>query len=169
MEQNILNKLIEEGLSLRQISDKLSVSQDCVRYWLKKFGLKTRRGPKGKLPKDMATIRKCSCGETDPKKFYGHKKSICGKCQNAYNNKKAKETRQKAVEFLGGKCMHCGFNKFICSLDIHHIDPNVKDQSFKTMRYWSWKRLESELKKCTVLCKNCHAAFHNGQIKNIGL
>ena len=165
MDKEELERLIEEGLSLNKIAKKYSKSQSTIRHWLKKYSLKTKRGPKGKHPKDFDTPRKCPCGETEPSKFYGHKKSICAKCHNDYNHKKGREKRLKALEYLGQKCKLCDFDKYSCSLDIHHLDSKEKDPAFNTMRYWSWKRLEKELKKCVLLCKNCHAAVHNGHIR----
>lgn len=50
-----------------------------------------------------------------------------------------------------GPCRHCGSNE---NLEVDHVNPNDK----VSHRIWSWtesKRLE-ELKKCQVLCKNCH-------------
>lgn len=157
MNTNILKSMVENGLSTRKIAEELKTSQTNVRYWLKKEKLKTN-------PKLQS--RRCGkCGETDPDKFYGHKKSICGNCHNQYNLEKGQEKRKKAVEHLGGKCKICGYNKHICSLDFHHRNPSEKDPSFKSMRYWSWKRIELEINKCDLLCKNCHAAVHAGLIK----
>jgi hypothetical protein len=165
MEQEILKSLVAKGLTTREISEHQKCSQTTVRYWLKKFGLRVRRGPKGKIPKDLILPRKCACGETDPTKFYGHKKSICGKCQNQYNIEQRKKVRDKALEYYGGKCKRCGFNKYSCALDFHHIDPESKDINFNSAWSWSWPRLRKELDKCILLCKNCHAAVHTGELK----
>ena len=40
-----------------------------------------------------------------------------------------------------------------------------KDHDFPHIRYWSWKRIEKEIKGCVLLCKNCHAALHSGFLK----
>jgi RNase P subunit RPR2 len=105
---------------------------------------------------------KCKCGETDPNKFYGHKKSICGRCHNIYTLKIGQEKKDKARAFLGGKCKKCGFDEYKWSLDIHHLDPSKKDEYYSSMRSWSWSRIEREIKGCILLCKNCHAALHAG-------
>jgi len=108
---------------------------------------------------------KCvKCGEEDPNKFYGHKKSYCGACHNAWTKENATQKRLKAVNHLGGKCSECGYNKYTCGLDIHHIDPSIKDSQFNNMRYWSWKRIEKEIVGCVLLCKCCHAAVHAGLV-----
>jgi hypothetical protein len=162
-----LLKLISQGLSQKKIANRLGKSQSTVRYWLKKFELKTKRGVRGKHPKDFSLPYKCKCGEEDPGKFYGHKRSICGKCHNEYTLRKGQEKRSKARALLGGKCTLCNFSKFKASLDIHHLDPKTKDPNFNTMRSWSWKRIEKELEQCILLCRNCHAAVHSGELKCI--
>lgn len=163
MEYSALKSLIEQRKTIKQISDILKVSQTNVRYWIKKHGLKTARGPHGSYTKDYEAECKCyKCGETNPEKFYGHKRSICGSCHNKYNAKKGKEQRQFIIEYLGGSCKSCGYNIYPCSLDVHHKIPEEKDVSFGTARYWNKQRLISELNKCILLCKNCHAAHHGG-------
>lgn len=76
----------------------------------------------------------CACGETNPDKFYGHKRSTCGACHNKYNQDLGKEKKDNARYLLGDKCKKCGFDKYKSSLDMHHLDPSLKDPSFKSMR-----------------------------------
>jgi RNase P subunit RPR2 len=165
LKKRFLERLIKERKTQKQISAELEVSQTNVRYWLKKYSLKTCRGPGGSMPKDLKSPRSCRCGELDPEKFYGHKRSICAKCHSQYNLEKGREKRKRAVTSLGGKCTACGFNRFLCSLDIHHVDPDEKDVAFTHMRSWAWSKIEKEIKKCVLLCKNCHAALHNGELE----
>jgi hypothetical protein len=165
MDKKQLKKLIEDNASLNQIAKKVGKSQSTVRHWLRKYGLKTKRGPRGKLPKDFKRKRKCKCGETRPDKFYGNKTTVCAKCHSKYTHESGKKKRKKALEYLGNKCVYCEYNKYDCSIEIHHLNPEEKDTAFSSMRNWSWKRLEKELQKCVLLCKNCHAALHNGHIK----
>lgn len=155
MDYHQLRTLVREGLSIREISTKLNGSYTNVRYWLEVHGLRTKK----------RVEYKCPCGEINWKKFYGHKRHICGECQNRYVKEKGQENKKKMVELLGGKCVACDYNKFLCSLDIHHTDPRKKDPNFSTARYWSWKRIEKELKHCKLLCRNCHAAHHAGHIE----
>ena len=68
--------------------------------------------------------------------------------------------KEMAVEFLGGKCRSCGYHKCIAALQFHHIDPKIKDRSIKDLICGSWKRIEKELKKCVLLCANCHFELH---------
>ena len=152
LDRQSLVSLVGKGFSIREIAKTVQSNYTVTRYWLRHFNLKTQK----------RVIFKCQCGETDPLKFYGHKRSICGKCSNEYNLKKGQENRKRIVEALGGKCILCGYDKFPCSLDAHHKDPSKKDPNFSNARYWSWERIEKELEGCCLLCRNCHAAVHAG-------
>jgi len=167
MEQTILQTLVAQGLSIAKIASNQGCSQGSVRYWLRKYGLQTRRGPRGKHPKDFQVPCKCSCGETDPKKFYGRKRSVCGKCHSQYTLLQGQEKRQKALSYLGSACSNpdCGFDRFSSALAFHHLDPTKKDPSFSSYRGWSWGRLKKELGKCIILCACCHAAVHAKELK----
>src|SRR6266404_1467438 len=73
-----LEQQLTQKLTLKQLSEVFGCAESTVRYWIKKFGLKLFRGARGALPKDFGLERQCGiCGETDPNKFYGNKKSIC--------------------------------------------------------------------------------------------
>lgn len=166
-----LQKLVEDRYTIREIANELGCSQTNVRYWLKKHDLKTARGPGGKCVDD--SLRKpflCkSCGETDPKRFYGHKRGICGTCQNKYNIRQGQKKKAYMREKLGGKCKECGFHKFPSALDIHHIDPEQKDVAWNTARGWSYNRIDKELENCVLLCANCHRAVHCGELELTGI
>jgi hypothetical protein len=166
MDREKLGKLSADGLTIKMIALAEKTSQTNVRYWLRKYGLRTRRGPHGQLCFDSPGKSVCACGETDPTKFYGRKKSVCGVCHNRDVARRASKIRMFALQFLGGECVICGFNKYSCSLDIHHVDPMEKMAGFRHFRYWSLSRAKAEILKCVLLCKNCHAAFHDGEIKD---
>lgn len=69
------------------------------------------------------------------------------------------------VNYLGGKCMRCGYNKCYRALEFHHRDPSTKEFGIATGEGRSWKRLEPELKKCDLLCSNCHAEVEEENYK----
>lgn len=153
MNKGDLELFIAAGFSTHRIAKAMATSQNNVRYWLKKHGLETA---------PYTALRCGRCGETDPKKFYGHKKRICGKCHNEDTISRGAATKKRARDYLGGKCAHCGYDKYQVALDFHHLDPSLKDPSFNSMRSWCWDRVEAELQDCILLCKNCHAALHAG-------
>jgi hypothetical protein len=168
MMKDQLTELVAEGLSVRQIAQRTGMSYTNIRYWLKQHGLKTNCRA-GRKPKDLSRLRKCACGETDPNKFYGNKFWLCAKCWNAYSVKKSREKSAWARAQLGGRCSICGFNRYKSALAIHHLDPKEKDVAFRSMRSWSLSRITEELKKCVLLCSNCHVALHAGELSSMDL
>lgn len=160
MDKEELSKFCNEGLSTRDIAKIKNLSQSSVKYWIAKFNLKT--DPYSKTLKRLG-IRKCTyCGQDDQKEFYGKRIRLCKKCHNHDVSKRGQEVKQKAREYLGNKCLYCNFDEHKVSLDIHHIDPNIKDPNFHSMRSWCWKRVLKEIQSCILLCKNCHNAYHCG-------
>jgi len=160
MEKEILIKLIEQNFTQREIAKETGKSTTTVVYWLDKYCLYTNntKGPR-------ITKHKCTCGETDPSKFYGNDKKKCSACHSKRVADASREKRTYALEKLGNKCILCGFDKYKCSLDIHHLDPSIKDEYFRGMRGWSIERIDKELESCTLLCKNCHSAYHAGLLE----
>jgi len=68
-------------------------------------------------------IYKCKCGETNSNNFYGHKRSTCKECDKKDIIKRSKINKQKGIDYLGGECKHCGYNKCIEALEYHHTNP----------------------------------------------
>jgi hypothetical protein len=73
-------------------------------------------------------------------------------------------TKKRIVEAFGGKCGICGYNKCQDAMDLHHIIPEEKDFSFGQVRAnpKNWFILVKELRKCCLLCANCHREVHQG-------
>jgi len=56
--------------------------------------------------------------------------------------------------FIG--CQTCGFND-VKALDLHHINPQNKTAEISEAKWiWSIAKLKTEMRKCKVLCANCH-------------
>jgi NAD kinase len=66
----------------------------------------------------------------------------------------------KAIEFLGGKCVHCDGVFHQAAFDFHHVDPSVKENNLGTLMNYNWDIVQKELSKCILLCRNCHSIFH---------
>lgn len=76
-----------------------------------------------------------------------------------YVNYRYLRLKIKAVEYKGGKCIKCGYNKYF-NLVFHHRDPNTKDYDWYNLRKRSWNIICEELDKCDILCHNCHNEVH---------
>lgn len=74
------------------------------------------------------------------------------------------KTKSKMVEAMGGKCQCCGYNKCDRALAFHHLDPSIKETGFGMIRAnpVSWEKIVVELKKCILVCHNCHSEIHSG-------
>nr|BDD44585.1 hypothetical protein 5 [bacterium] len=72
-----------------------------------------------------------------------------------------KKVRQMAVEYKGGKCEVCGYQRCIDALEFHHRDLSKKEFGISEKGYTrSWKRVMAELDKCIMICANCHRELH---------
>jgi len=66
-----------------------------------------------------------------------------------------------AIAAKGAKCEKCGYDKCMEALEFHHLNESDKNFGLSEKGYArSWKRIEKELKKCVLLCANCHREVH---------
>lgn len=177
MEKHKLEGLISENKTTRDIASETGLSQTSIKYWLKKFGLKTNFLPSNKGGRNAENRKKivefgCAykckqCGETDEKKFmkmgFGRKSfTICKKCHNENNKDRLKKRKERFVANMGGQCVRCFYKKCINALEFHHIDPSKKDPKFECWKSFSDERVTKELEKCILVCSNCHREIHAG-------
>ena len=77
---------------------------------------------------------------------------------------KHQQLRLRAIEYGGGKCQKCGYNKCVAALEFHHVDPSQKDIEVSRIYKRSWEALKVELGKCILVCANCHREIHAGLV-----
>lgn len=82
-------------------------------------------------------------------------------------NRQTKNRFRRRVEYkklLGGKCQICGYSKCWDALQFHHKNPDHKKFEVSDAIFGSVKRSEQEIleevKKCSLLCANCHYELH---------
>lgn len=130
-----------------------------------------RRFPKRKLQ------GKCrSCGKT----IHTIDRWCSSKCKEQWTENKRREAAErrpamntvrvaawrqrlkvKAIEYKGGSCARCGYNKCVRAMHFHHVDPTQKDFAISSGgKTRAWERVKAELDKCILLCANCHAEEH---------
>jgi len=65
---------------------------------------------------------------------------------------------------MGGACVLCEYNRCADALECHHLDPEQKDfQISKVLKDANaWAKIVPELRKCVLLCANCHREVHAG-------
>jgi hypothetical protein len=82
----------------------------------------------------------------------------------AYDKKRYADRKRKnkklLVEYKGGSCEMCGYNKCLDALDFHHVDPKEKLFTISQRRSYNIDVLKKEADKCILVCSNCHAELH---------
>jgi hypothetical protein len=120
------------------------------------------------------TTKKCSiCNiEKDINEFYkkrdqSRKKfsSNCKSCENTRSIQRQRDLKQKAIDYKGGCCQICNYDKYNGALEFHHKDPSIKDFSLGHAKMYSFEKVKSELDKCILVCANCHREIHGGIIE----
>lgn len=112
-------------------------------------------------------MQKCSCCGIELNEETGYKKtatkwqSKCRKCFNEYCIKRWKKRKLDAIEYKGGKCEKCGYDKSYAALEFHHLNPFEKEMDWNDMRKTSWDKIKQELDKCICVCANCHREIHS--------
>lgn len=86
-----------------------------------------------------------------------------GRKRNVQRNKDRRyKLKDKAVQYKGGKCSSCGYNKYIGALEFHHRVPDNKDFEISNRNISKkWEVVKKELDKCDLLCANCHREVHS--------
>lgn len=74
-------------------------------------------------------------------------------------NNHRKNRKKELVEYKGGCCEKCGYNKSLNALQFHHINPEDKDFTIGGRNY-SIDKMKREVDKCVLLCSNCHVETH---------
>jgi len=162
MEKQQLIQQIELGLSTWGLSKYFNTTQPNIRYWLKKYNLKTQRSKNKAI-----NHRQClSCNLSKPQEeFYKRGKKYMSHCKTCYQKNYtdiSRKNKQKAVDYLGGKCSKCGYNKCNAALDFHHKNSSEKEYGLSNlMKFTNFNKIKTELDKCVLLCANCHREEHH--------
>jgi len=88
------------------------------------------------------------------------------KSRNESKVARGRRLKGKVVILIGGKCKGCHLKyngKNACVFQFHHKDPSKKKFviNTRTLINYSWKKILKELKKCELLCANCHFIKEN--------
>jgi hypothetical protein len=72
-----------------------------------------------------------------------------------------RETKAKCIEYKGGKCEKCGYDRCPGVLQFHHLVPGEKDFGIAHSGHSrSFEKCKPELDKCIMVCANCHGEIH---------
>lgn len=93
-------------------------------------------------------------------------KGPCKTCENKRNKDRYISIIRDFYSELS--CQLCGYNRCIEALEFHHTDPTQKEFTISNKRTASKDKLLNEMKKCMLLCANCHREQHFGVISSSG-
>ena len=100
-------------------------------------------------------------------KLIGKQTMYCSmKCKNkihqSYEAQKKRGLARKLlfVKKLGGKCNNCGYSKNLGALAFHHLHGKEFKLDVRSLSNRHLEPILKELKKCKLLCNNCHAELH---------
>ena len=185
--EKIIN-LRKKGKSYNEISKELNcskatISYHCKREMINDIGLEQYKKLNSDEIELLKEYYKTHTIEETSKKFevsistvkkYSNKKfkdrTEDDRKKANYNHVKnfRKRTKEKAVEYKGGKCKICNYDRCVSALEFHHLEPSKKDFTLSQSMNIAWDKIKEELDKCILVCANCHREIHEGIIK-IGL
>ena len=187
MEYNELKAYLDRNLSIREITEESKKCFSSVRHWMKKYGLKanfksfkdghdfTKGSAKQKnRTKIIGETRYCpTCKEYKKfDEFYSRRKNNCSgwcrQCVNQQTIERGRRLKTECIQYKGGKCQDCGYDKYQGALDFHHRNSKQKDfgigKKYRCVKLN--EKIKSELDKCDLLCANCHREEHYKSSKN---
>lgn len=72
------------------------------------------------------------------------------------------ENWEKVFTFYGARrCMVCGVTSEHPIFELHHHDQAGKEVGLSSIMHHSWEKIELELRKCVLVCANCHRICHS--------
>ena len=78
-------------------------------------------------------------------------------------SKRRRKVKAMSIEYKGGKCQACGYDRCQAALELHHLDKSNKEFGIGDKGYTrSWDKVKTELDKCILLCANCHREIESG-------
>ena len=117
-----------------------------------------------KLEKSKGSLTCPICGKSFESN--NHMRKYCYDCAPSGQPPKDRLKRinrlikHNLIEYKGGKCEMCGYDKCEGALQFHHINPEQKEFSLSETNNHNLSELKLEADKCMLLCANCHAEQH---------
>jgi transposase len=159
--------LVEQGLSLQEIANRLERSVTTVVKWMRRYDLKTRRARLWALPdgeRPPVITRECAThGFTKYARTGSGGHYRCLRCRSERVAQRRRDVKAILVREAGGSCQLCGYNRWLGALQFHHVDPSQKEFHIALRGVArSLERVRAEARKCVLLCANCHAEVEGG-------
>ncbi len=154
-EKKVLIEKYSSSINLMELGNQLNKSVRAIKHKAARLGLSRGRAPVNK-PKNKNYRKKVD-------KFYyeNNKKKI-------YDSKvrRLKNRKINLINILGGKCSKCGYHKCVAALEFHHNGGNKEGNIAHIIKNFSQGKALKEIKKCILLCANCHREIHHKGISD---
>lgn len=103
------------------------------------------------------------CTRTLPRSDFYRKsgkqvQAYCKPCFNSYCVERWVRLKKEMIEHMGGKCEDCEGSFHYAVFEFHHLEE--KDYEWTKLRLLKRETILQELKKCILLCANCHRLRH---------
>lgn len=164
-----LERLVSEGMTIREIAAAAGRCQATVKHWLNRYGLKTQRATRPRLPDEKGSPRPTSATRTCP--VHGETEFVlsqdgyyrCRRCRVDSVVRRRKRVKEILATEAGGRCAICGYDRCLGALHFHHLNPAEKRLGLSRAGVTlALEVLRLEAKKCVLLCSNCHAEVEGG-------
>jgi transposase len=167
-----LEPLVQQGMSMREIADRLGFSLSTVRHWMRRHGLRTERTVRLAASEDAraagAASLSFSCRHHGVTEFRATSRGWfrCAKCSAEAVSRRRRRVKELLVEEAGGRCRICGYDRHPGALHFHHLDPEEKAFHLSLGgQTRSLAKVREEAAKCVLLCSNCHAEVEAGIVQ----
>jgi hypothetical protein len=160
----------------------LAKRNELRRYWRELIDPDSFPHTIERVCRDCRKLKMCRWSSSFTQTGKPEYKTRCDECQNKYLARLSKDSRarltsqaldrkylskRRCVDYLGGRCVRCGYDRCIKAMTFHHRDPAEKEFSVSQMLDRAWEVLRPELDKCDLLCFNCHMEEHCGIDQNV--
>jgi len=107
------------------------------------------------------------------KSLKGRQTKFCSvSCKNkltqSYQSQKKRGLVRKLelIKSSGGRCSICGYNRNLAVLTFHHSKPGKEFKlDMRSLSNRTYSKVLIEVKKCVLLCQNCHAELHYPELE----
>lgn len=113
----------------------------------------------GKEPNGRTCIR-CGTPLVGKQEKYCSKKCKVAILSAGKGRSRLRLFKRRVVDYKGGKCEICEYDRCLGALVFHHRDPSIKEFGIANGYKRKWNKVVLELEKCMLLCRNCHSELH---------
>lgn len=159
-----LEELVAGDLTIRAIADELERSPTTVRYWMKRYGLRTTDAARSRSGRyARRSFGECAAHGRTHFILRRDGTTSCARCRAASVSEWRRRAKRQLVAEAGGRCVLCGYDRCVAALEFHHRDPRQKRFSLGGRGLSrAMADLREEARKCVLLCSNCHAEVETG-------